>query len=201
MDYTLVKGDTFRPSWGTNIIEYEVQVADTVQVNGVDSKHLVLMPLDYSAGNHNVLSLLEGIGGLNIHPLSVYTELTSGYPTWNGVPELSCFKNNGIIPSNPFVSDSTCKRKSLSINDGRAVALQQPGIYPQPAKDRVSIRLPQVFEKGMLYVFNIAGQCIYKLELLDNRMVTIDNPLGAGGICFYKITGEGLIYSGKLFFE
>lgn len=59
-------------------------------------------------------------------------------------------------------------------------------VFPNPASDKFTIRLPKDLNKGQLSIISTDGKTVYTSSLNDNKDVIIDEPL-AKGIYFIKV--------------
>ena len=76
-------------------------------------------------------------------------------------------------------------------------------VFPNPIKDKASITFNRIIEKGMLKIFNEAGQIVRVIPLAHEKEVALFKENIEAGIYLYEITESGtkISASGKIIIE
>jgi len=193
-DYNLNAGDTFRIDNSVQHTTYTVTKTDTVTIK--NSLHKVIT-LSHSQTSVS-FTIVEGIGCLK----SPLLPLIGKY--FEEDKNLTCFfnrySNPEIIPAvNNFDNQTSCIDTLLNIPATRVA--NNIVVYPQPAQNTVTIKLPKEINAGILNLFDNTGRIIKTIQLENTIELEISKP-SANSLYFYKIESNkpAINYTGKLFF-
>lgn len=72
-------------------------------------------------------------------------------------------------------------------------------VYPNPASDVVTIRIPEKINNGTLRIFNISGKMIHQVDMnnYSENTIKIDVSTFNSGVYFIDLTGDQFRKSGK----
>jgi hypothetical protein len=211
-DYNLQVGDTFyggHPQFR--------HVVDSVMIVTVGNSpqrawHLSSIP----PGSSIAYWVVEGIGCLT-DPL---------YPFWpflfEETRQLYCFTTNSLTPyitpaistvdfccvltpvnyqtqTYPYHNSNTCAIVSVESMKPSASSIT---VFPQPAGEEVSFRLPGILAAGKVTILNAEGTIVYSATLSGTDRFTVKRP-GPTGVYFYKLTdlASAATSHGKLLFH
>ena len=161
-DFSLQQGDTFaivNPNFGSFM--HVVDTITHISINGIMHKQWLMKAVSANAWDYGVI---EGIG--SVYPFFPYMPgiLVSGTPC--GVV---CFRNAGIGVWSPIPS-SDCM---LAVENVPANT-KDITIYPNPAKERVSIELPnqQLGKGSIILVSDCFGRKMLEMHPEPSKRVT-----------------------------
>jgi hypothetical protein len=210
-DFSLQVGDTFKMAAGINgaaTFEHIVSSIDTIMVGNIAHKLFHFSGLSNPTRPYDVI---EGIGCLQgpLHPYFPFL--------FEERRELYCFSTGGTNPylnpapssvttfdftpvgieerSTPFHNINTCSL--LDIEGVKNLAALS--IFPQPASNNVTVKLPPALETGTAILTDIAGQIIFKRKFSEQKQIIIAHPARAG-IYYLSIQGRNSITTEKLVF-
>ena len=199
-DYSLQVGDTFRIE-SVDTIDTKVYVVKKISpiiINGVSHNYFEMDPLSY---NTHGLSIIEGVGStceLLFPYLGTYFEFGRS---------LVCFKNNGVyhtdlpLPSTGLNSNKDCNDSFLAVET--IVVLTAPEVYPQPAYDKVMIKLPEIINRGNICMTNQIGGIVYQRKIEFKNEFEIVNNEFYSGLYYFRVLNydNGKSYMGKIIFK
>lgn len=184
MDYNLEVGDSLiMPlvfAWDEDSISiHKVLGIDSVLIENSWYKKFLMQWSSTSVWDNHTYERIEGIG-----PLPV--------PVAESMPGITCFSNQGVIPS-IFYQD--CFFVSVKDLDKPDVLFN---IYPIPAKDQLTISLNKVTAKHyQVQIINLLGQVL--VEERFQKQVLLNLNRYSPGIYLLRIFEEGqLLQSDKL---
>ena len=79
-------------------------------------------------------------------------------------------------------------------------AIQSINAFPNPTNGLVNIELPDVAgsETVFLEVFNVAGQSVYRTEVRNQELVSVDLGSQPAGLYTFQVNGNGWLSTGKV---
>jgi subtilisin family serine protease len=160
-------------------------------------------------GVQSVISNAQGgiIGG---NGTSFSGPITAGLVTclWQAFPDktnaeiLALVKGSADRFNNPDfeygygIPDFAFALNELAVEE---VKKQSFVLYPNPAKDNITIAFPTEIAEAKLIVFNTLGQIVLEKEVKNNAAVSVEDF--AAGIYNYRLTAQNNSLTGKLIKE
>lgn len=188
MDYSWQDGDTiiyYSQYPRTHNAFNKVYAVDTTLIDGEVYK------IFHLTGSYLSGVFLEGVGHIsNFTPWEYY--------------EPKCFITNGQKPAIklfPDYNQGVCSDSALSITDN-SQSIASITVYPQPAHNEVTIRLPYAITEAKLQIHNTLGKRVYEKTILNTSTINFD-PTLSPGVYLYIISDNtrGANYTGRILFE
>lgn len=76
--------------------------------------------------------------------------------------------------------------------------IQAVRVFPNPTSGLTNIELPDVSGAIQLEVFNVAGQSVYRMEVNNQVVATVDLSTHPAGIYTFRLAGEGWLQTGRV---
>lgn len=140
----------------------------------VDDHYRKRYNVDNGCCNHREDFIIEGMGSVLNGLLGHITMVpTCGYHYWEHV----CYTENGqILYKNPVFIDCFAGVKLSGIELTEVHGIR---IFPNPFKGYFEVSIPEIWENMTLKIYNISGQMISEMEIIDTHFqVTLDGPPG-----------------------
>jgi len=182
--FTIVVQDTLSTLLDISTLTVEA-VSHPVSVDFVNEKRLLKFSFpDILLPDSNTNELMSH--GLIVYSIRPYATLGAGEDITNQAAIY--FDYNAAVMTNT-VHTRVIFPTSVSGHGSR----QNLFIYPNPARDAISIRLPENFLRGEAEVYNTMGQRVLRTTFNQEKEISI--PLGGipGGMYFLKVNIDGQV--------
>lgn len=199
-DYNLQVGDTFSsPYLGSTRI---VQSIDSTLINNTWHKVFSFKWTNPGTPRTDVnYKVIEGIG-TDATPLhAICGDYRSSFGNFVQNFDLICFSTQGTTPTlSPKVHELD-NINSCVLDINKLTAEEEPAIYPQPARDRIEIDLPERSRYSAITIYDGVGRLLFIEAYQDKQRISIHNLSLASGVYYYRLNCDDNNYTGKLVFE